>query len=46
MKKKVKKVKSLFWYLERIACLLLCVLITLIAIFLMWAFICFILLVF
>lgn len=44
MNKKVKKAKSIFWYLERIACLLLCVLIALLGIFLLWAFVVFLLL--
>lgn len=44
MNKKVKKAKSIFWYLERIACLLLCLLITGLAIFILWAFIVFLLL--
>lgn len=43
-KKKNKKVKSLFWYLERIGCLLLCILISLLAIFCLWAFIVFLIL--
>lgn len=43
--KQKKQYKSLMWYLERIACLLLCILITLGAIFLMWAFICFLIIV-
>ena len=46
MNKKEKKVKSIFWYLERIGCLLLCILITLLAIFILWASICFILICF
>ena len=37
MNKKVKKAKSIFWYLERIACLLICILISVLAIFVFWA---------
>lgn len=44
MKKQKKQYKSLMWYLERIACLLLCILISLLAIFCLWAFIVFLLL--
>lgn len=42
--KKKKQYKSLMWYLERIACLLLCVLIALLGIFLLWAFVVFLIL--
>lgn len=38
------KNKTLMWYIERIACLLLCVLIALLEIFLLWAFVVFLLL--
>lgn len=39
-----RKNKTLMWYIERIACLLLCILIALVGIFLLWAFIVFLLL--
>lgn len=42
--KKKKQYKSLMWYIERIACLLLCLLITGLAIFILWAFIVFLIL--
>lgn len=43
MKNNKKQGKSIFWYLERIACLLLCIFIVALAIFILWASICFIL---